>query len=171
MPLLLRSRFFGLRAQSRPMTSVLVAVRRLSILGILLLAYLTHRLVNQAYPLTVIGLLSFVAVAQFGPAFVGGLYWPRRSGPRSGRSFAWAHGSSPGSSQTRCSVSTGSIRSRMQRCGALRPTSSVFWHSRRSDGNRPSSATRPPHSPTASFARWSRSCPRAWWFASTISAR
>ncbi|MEY9132555.1 Na+/proline symporter/signal transduction histidine kinase/ActR/RegA family two-component response regulator [Bradyrhizobium diazoefficiens] len=77
MPLLLRSRFFGLRAQSRPMTSVLVAVRRLSILGILLLAYLTHRLVNQAYPLTVIGLLSFVAVAQFGPAFVGGLYWPR----------------------------------------------------------------------------------------------
>ncbi|OAF18231.1 hybrid sensor histidine kinase/response regulator [Bradyrhizobium neotropicale] len=77
MPLLLRSRFFGLRAQSRPMTSVLVAVRRFSILGILLLAYLMHRLVNQAYPLTVIGLLSFVAVAQFGPAFVGGLFWQR----------------------------------------------------------------------------------------------
>ncbi|WFU43769.1 PAS-domain containing protein [Bradyrhizobium sp. CB82] len=77
MPLLLRSRFFGLRAQSRPVASVLVAVRRLSILGILLLAYLMHRLVNQAYPLTVIGLLSFVAVAQFGPAFVGGLFWPR----------------------------------------------------------------------------------------------
>lgn len=36
-----------------------------------------HRLVNQSYPLTVIGLLSFVAVAQFGPAFVGGLFWPR----------------------------------------------------------------------------------------------
>lgn len=77
MPLLLRSRFFGLRAQSRPMTSVLMTVRRLSILGILLLAYLMHRLVNQAYPLTVIGLLSFVAVAQFGPAFVGGLFWQR----------------------------------------------------------------------------------------------
>ncbi|OKO76513.1 PAS domain-containing hybrid sensor histidine kinase/response regulator [Bradyrhizobium sp. AS23.2] len=77
MPLLLRSRFFGLRTQSRPVTSVLVAVRRLSILGILLLAYLMHRLVNQAYPLTVIGLLSFVAVAQFGPAFVGGLFWQR----------------------------------------------------------------------------------------------
>ncbi|MGX4803618.1 hybrid sensor histidine kinase/response regulator [Bradyrhizobium guangdongense] len=77
MPLLLRSRVFGLRAQSRPMTSVLMTVRRLSILGILLLAYLMHRLVNQAYPLTVIGLLSFVAVAQFGPAFVGGLFWQR----------------------------------------------------------------------------------------------
>ena len=77
MPLLLRSSFFGLRAQSRPVTSVLMTVRRLSILGILLLAYLMHRLVNQAYPLTVIGLLSFVAVAQFGPAFVGGLFWQR----------------------------------------------------------------------------------------------
>ncbi len=77
MPLLLRSRFFGLRAQSRPVASALVAVRRVSILGILLLAYLMHRLVNQAYPLTVIGLLSFVAVAQFGPAFIGGLFWPR----------------------------------------------------------------------------------------------
>lgn len=77
MPLLLRSRFFGLRAQSRQVASVLMIVRRLSILGILLLAYLMHRLVNQTYPLTVIGLLSFVAVAQFGPAFVGGLFWQR----------------------------------------------------------------------------------------------
>ncbi|MDN5005418.1 NahK/ErcS family hybrid sensor histidine kinase/response regulator [Bradyrhizobium sp. GCM10027634] len=77
MPLLLRSRFFGPRAQSRQVASVLMTVRRISILGILLLAYLMHRLVNQAYPLTVIGLLSFVAVAQFGPAFVGGLFWQR----------------------------------------------------------------------------------------------
>ena len=96
MPLLLRSRFFGLRAQSRPMTSVLVAVRRLSILGILLLAYLMHRLVNQSYPLTVIGLLSFVAVAQFGPAFVGGLFWPRanKTGASIGIAvgfFVWAY--------------------------------------------------------------------------------
>jgi len=90
MPLLLRSRVFGLRAQSRPMTSVLVAVRRLSILGILLLAYLMHRLVNQSYPLTVIGLLSFVAVAQFGPAFVGGLFWPRAN--KAGASIGIAAG-------------------------------------------------------------------------------
>lgn len=96
MPLLLRSRVFGLRAQSRPMTSVLVAVRRLSILGILLLAYLMHRLVNQSYPLTLIGLLSFVAVAQFGPAFVGGLFWPRanKAGASLGIAvgfFIWAY--------------------------------------------------------------------------------
>ncbi|BBO07572.1 MULTISPECIES: hybrid sensor histidine kinase/response regulator [Bradyrhizobium] len=90
MPLLLRSRVFGLRARSRPMTSVLVAVRRFSILGILLLAYLMHRLVNQSYPLTVIGLLSFVAVAQFGPAFVGGLFWPRAN--KAGASLGIAAG-------------------------------------------------------------------------------
>ncbi|MBB4422908.1 Na+/proline symporter/signal transduction histidine kinase/ActR/RegA family two-component response regulator [Bradyrhizobium sp. CIR48] len=96
MPLLLRSRVFGLHAQSRPMTSVLVTVRRLSILSILLLAYLMHRLVNQSYPLTVIGLLSFVAVAQFGPAFVGGLFWPRanKAGASLGIAvgfFVWAY--------------------------------------------------------------------------------
>ncbi|MBR0894568.1 hybrid sensor histidine kinase/response regulator [Bradyrhizobium tropiciagri] len=77
MPLLLRWRFLGRRAETWSVSSALVAVRRLSIVGILLLAYLMHRLVNQAYPLTVIGLLSFVAVAQFGPAFIGGLFWQR----------------------------------------------------------------------------------------------
>lgn len=79
MPLLLRWQFLGRRTQNWSVSSTLVAVRRLSILAILLLAYLMHRLVNQAYPLTVIGLLSFVAVAQFGPAFIGGLYWQRAS--------------------------------------------------------------------------------------------
>nr|WP_315834822.1 PAS domain-containing hybrid sensor histidine kinase/response regulator [Bradyrhizobium prioritasuperba] len=77
MPLLLRWRFLGRRAETWSVSSALVTVRRLSIVGILLLAYLMHRLVNQAYPLTVIGLLSFVAVAQFGPAFIGGLFWTR----------------------------------------------------------------------------------------------
>ncbi|MFB9266298.1 NahK/ErcS family hybrid sensor histidine kinase/response regulator [Bradyrhizobium erythrophlei] len=77
MPLLLRWRFLGRRAANWSVSTTLVAVRRFSIVGILLLAYLMHRLVNQGYPLTVIGLLSFVAVAQFGPAFIGGLFWSR----------------------------------------------------------------------------------------------
>ena len=76
MPLLLRWRFLGRRAANWSVSRTLMAVRRLSIVGILLLAYLMHRLINQGYPLTVIGLLSFVAVAQFGPAFIGGLFWP-----------------------------------------------------------------------------------------------
>ncbi|MBK1842115.1 hybrid sensor histidine kinase/response regulator [Azospirillum sp. YIM B02556] len=77
MPLLLRRKHFAARVGRRDMVGTLLLVRRLSVLGILLLAYVMHRLVDHDYPLTVIGLLSFVAVAQFGPAFFGGLYWPR----------------------------------------------------------------------------------------------
>ena len=77
MPLLLSRPRFAARVGRRDMVGTLLLVRRLSVLGILLLAYVMHRLVDRDYPLTVIGLLSFVAVAQFGPAFFGGLYWPR----------------------------------------------------------------------------------------------
>ncbi|CAO3361565.1 hybrid sensor histidine kinase/response regulator [Azospirillum palustre] len=77
MPLLLRRKRFAARVGRRDMVGTLLLVRRLSVVGILLLAYAMHRLVDHDYPLTVIGLLSFVAVAQFGPAFFGGLYWRR----------------------------------------------------------------------------------------------
>ncbi len=77
MPLLLSRPRFAARVGSRDMVGTLLLVRRLSVVGILLLAYAMHRLVDKGYPLTVIGLLSFVAVAQFGPAFFGALYWPR----------------------------------------------------------------------------------------------
>ncbi len=77
MPLLLSRPRFAARVGSRDMVGTLLLVRRLSVVGILLLAYVMHRLVDRGYPLTVIGLLSFVAVAQFGPAFFGALYWPR----------------------------------------------------------------------------------------------
>ncbi|MGJ4949998.1 NahK/ErcS family hybrid sensor histidine kinase/response regulator [Bradyrhizobium sp. HKCCYLS20291] len=90
MPLLLRWRFLGRHAVDWSVSRTLMAVRRLSIVGILLLAYLMHRLINQGYPLTVIGLLSFVAVAQFGPAFIGGLFWPRAN--KAGASIGIAAG-------------------------------------------------------------------------------
>ncbi|MBP2310189.1 response regulator [Azospirillum melinis] len=77
MPLLLSRPRFAARVGRRDMVGTLLLVRRLSVVGILLLAYVMHRLVDRDYPLTVIGLLSFVAVAQFGPAFFGGLYWRR----------------------------------------------------------------------------------------------
>ena len=41
----------------------------------LLLAYLFYRLVGDTYGLATIGLLSFAAIAQFAPAFFGGLVW------------------------------------------------------------------------------------------------
>ncbi|MDF2995435.1 MAG: multi-sensor hybrid histidine kinase [Xanthobacteraceae bacterium] len=85
MPLMVRSR--RSRAAARQdmgqgtdgggdMGTVLLTVRRLAIFLILLLAYLYYRLTGEAQ-LAQIGLLSFAAVAQFGPAFVIGLMWRR----------------------------------------------------------------------------------------------
>ncbi|MDZ4791470.1 MAG: PAS domain-containing hybrid sensor histidine kinase/response regulator [Hyphomicrobiales bacterium] len=66
--------------------SRLLIIRRICVVGVLLLAYLMHRLMDQSYPLTLIGLVSFVAIAQLGPPFLGGLYWRRanRAGAASG---------------------------------------------------------------------------------------
>jgi len=76
MPLLFRTGMPGF-IRDVPVASILVAVRRAAIVLILGLAYLMHRAVDKTYPLSLIGLLSFVAVAQFGPAFLGGLFWQR----------------------------------------------------------------------------------------------
>jgi Na+/proline symporter/nitrogen-specific signal transduction histidine kinase len=74
MPLLLRMHRFGARA-SGDLTGPLLAIRRLAILGILLLGYLYFHLAGEAYALVSIGLISFAAVAQFAPALLGGMYW------------------------------------------------------------------------------------------------
>lgn len=74
MPLLLRMRRFGARA-SGDLTALLLTIRRLAILGILLLGYLYFHLAGEAYALVSIGLISFAAVAQFAPAMLGGMYW------------------------------------------------------------------------------------------------
>ncbi|SDX85803.1 Na+/proline symporter [Allochromatium warmingii] len=59
---------------------LLLAVRRAAIVLILILGYLYYRLAGDAHALIGIGLISFVAVAQFAPAVIGGLYW--RGGTR-----------------------------------------------------------------------------------------
>ncbi len=61
---------------------LLLIIRRGAIVVILLLGYLYYRLAGEAYALVSIGLISFVAVAQFAPAVIGGLYW--RGGTREG---------------------------------------------------------------------------------------
>ncbi|WP_119681158.1 hybrid sensor histidine kinase/response regulator [Indioceanicola profundi] len=58
-------------------TGAVLNIRRLAVVFTLGLAYATYLLLRDGYPLTTIGLMSFVAVAQFGPAFLGGLYWRR----------------------------------------------------------------------------------------------
>jgi signal transduction histidine kinase len=56
-------------------SSNLIGLRRLIIVVILMLAYGYYRFIGGRYALVSIGLVSFVAVAQFAPATLGGLYW------------------------------------------------------------------------------------------------
>jgi signal transduction histidine kinase/ActR/RegA family two-component response regulator len=56
--------------------TLLLAVRRIAIFVILVLAYLYYRSAGDAQ-LAAIGLLSFAAIAQLAPAFFGGLFWRR----------------------------------------------------------------------------------------------
>ena len=81
MPLLLRMRRFS-ASRSGSLTGLLLTIRRLAILGILLLGYLYFHLAGEAYALVSIGLISFAAVAQFAPAMLGGMYW--KGGTRRG---------------------------------------------------------------------------------------
>jgi Na+/proline symporter/signal transduction histidine kinase/CheY-like chemotaxis protein len=75
VPLVLRHR--GPDAGTRAdMGALLLRARRFSIFCVLLLAYLYYHVAGEAQ-LAQIGLLSFAAVAQFGPAFFGGLLWRR----------------------------------------------------------------------------------------------
>jgi Na+/proline symporter/signal transduction histidine kinase len=76
MPVLLRMR--GLRLEQRAdLSGWLLGIRRWSIVAILMLGYLYFRVAGEAYALVSIGLISFAAVAQFGPVVLGGLYWKR----------------------------------------------------------------------------------------------
>ena len=58
----------------------LLTTRRIAIFAILLLAYIYYRSAGEAQ-LAAIGFLSFAAVSQFAPAFLGGLVWRRGTAP------------------------------------------------------------------------------------------
>ncbi len=65
----LRKGFHGYRS--------LLAAARVSMLVVIALGYLYAREMSRNMVLMEIGIISFVAVAQFGPAVFGGLYWSR----------------------------------------------------------------------------------------------
>ena len=65
------------RQPSRNMANIIILIRRLSIVALLVLAYLYYRLAGGTPALASIGLLSFAAIAQLAPAFFGGLIWRR----------------------------------------------------------------------------------------------
>src|SRR3546814_6602913 len=74
MPRLLRSRRLRLH-EKRDLTGLLLAVRRLSIVLILSLAFLYYRVSARSDALAAIGLIPFAGAAQFLPALIGGIYW------------------------------------------------------------------------------------------------
>lgn len=75
VPVLLRSGLLEQRRFSGDISKSLITIRRIAVVSVLMLAYAMHRVIDQRYPLTSIGLLSFVAIAQFGPSLVAGLFW------------------------------------------------------------------------------------------------
>lgn len=77
-PLLLSTRKFVARRDGN-LTAPILNIRRLSILLIIALAFLYDKLVAQHFNLVSIGLVSFVAVAQFAPSVIGGIYWKHAS--------------------------------------------------------------------------------------------
>ena len=76
MPLVLRWRAATGRADPADGRGSVLAIRRIAILAVVLLGYGYFRLAGDA-PLADIGLLSFAAVAQVAPAFLGALFWRR----------------------------------------------------------------------------------------------
>lgn len=74
MPLLLRFRIMR-PAERGDYGGVLLVVRRAAIALIMLLGYIYFRATDTTVSLVSVGLISFAAVAQFAPAFLGGIYW------------------------------------------------------------------------------------------------
>jgi Na+/proline symporter/signal transduction histidine kinase/CheY-like chemotaxis protein len=75
MPLVLKRRATG-AGEPSDAGAQLLTTRRIAIFVIMFLAYAYYRSAGEAQ-LAAIGLLSFAAVAQFAPAFLGGLVWRR----------------------------------------------------------------------------------------------
>ena len=69
--------------------NVALLARRLSIAGIVFLGYLYFRLSGGGAALAAIGLISFVGVAQFLPALMGGLFWRGATAPARWPGLAW----------------------------------------------------------------------------------
>ena len=56
---------------------LLINLKRFGIVLVIFLGYIYFRIVGETYMLVNMGLISFAAAAQFGPALLGGLYWHR----------------------------------------------------------------------------------------------
>ncbi len=74
MPILLR--FEPLKLTQRDdLSSLILTIRRISIILLLLMGFIYFRLTGEYYQLVSIGIQSFVAVTQFAPSVLGGIFW------------------------------------------------------------------------------------------------
>jgi len=91
MPVLLRMKWLRL-SERDDLSGLLLAIRRGSIIGIVLLSYIYFRSIGESYALVTIGLVSFAAAAQFAPAIIGGIFWKggTRVGALAGLSMGFA---------------------------------------------------------------------------------
>lgn len=80
MPVLLHTPISARWLRRADMSLLIVNIRRFAVIVILALAYASTR-ITSTYRLSETGLVSFVGVAQFGPALLGGLFWRRATGP------------------------------------------------------------------------------------------
>ncbi|RMD60966.1 MAG: histidine kinase, partial [Alphaproteobacteria bacterium] len=74
MPVLLRLQWTGLKGRG-DLSGLLLSIRRGAIVLILLLGYVYFRTIGESIALVTIGLVSFAAAAQLGPAMIGGIFW------------------------------------------------------------------------------------------------
>jgi Na+/proline symporter/serine phosphatase RsbU (regulator of sigma subunit) len=72
MPLILR-----LKINIGNFPAILLFLKRFGIFGVVSLGYLYYLVIGDSYALVNMGLISFIAAAQFAPAVIGGLYWRR----------------------------------------------------------------------------------------------
>jgi len=89
MPILLRLSSLEL-GKREDLSSLLVIIRRGSIILVLLLGYTYFHFIAEFYTLVSIGLISFVAVAQFAPSILGGIFW--KGGNRTGAFYGLSAG-------------------------------------------------------------------------------
>ncbi len=78
LPILLSSNRIKQRLQNS-LGKLVIWIRRITILLIILLAYIYYKEVSTQFSLVSIGLISFVAIAQLAPAILGGIFWKKGS--------------------------------------------------------------------------------------------
>ncbi len=75
LPVILRRYAVKERTKDEDLPATILNVRRIAISAIMVAAYIYYREAASNYRLASIGLISFAAIAQFAPAFIGGVIW------------------------------------------------------------------------------------------------